>query len=61
LLPAAQKSIAKKSGVQNVREISKFVYFISNNLYVKHFAGTYGNRILSGQPETRRSKTFRMY
>lgn len=56
-----QKSVTEKSGVQKVQEISKLVYFSSNNVYSIRFAGTYGDRILSGQPETRRRKTFRMY
>lgn len=43
-----QKSVTEKSGVQKVREISKLVYFISNNVYAKRFEGTYDNRILSG-------------
>jgi hypothetical protein len=56
-----QKSVAEKSDVRKVRKMSKLVYFISNNLYIKRFEGTYGNIILSGQSETRRRKTFRMY
>jgi hypothetical protein len=61
LLYAVQNSVAVKSGFQKVREIRKLVYFISIKLYVKRFVGTYGNRILSGQPERRRRKTFRIY
>jgi len=44
LLFAVQKSVTEKSGVKNFQEISTLVYFSSNNLYSKCFAGTYGDR-----------------